>query len=89
MEILLLLKFSCPEQKTFEKMRNFVDSLYDNAYIGVNDEEGSDEEEASIFIETDQSKPLSHMANDQSKLVEEEDLHVDVNFVKPIDLAIN
>ena len=26
-KILLLLKFSCPEQKTFEKMTNFVDPL--------------------------------------------------------------
>ena len=29
LEIPLLLKFSCPEQKTFEKMKNFFDSLYD------------------------------------------------------------
>ena len=40
------------------------------------------------------SHPL-HMANDQSKLVSytnsssEEDLHIDVNFDEPIDLAIN
>ena len=87
LEIPLLLKFSCKEQKTFEKMKNFVDSLYDYEYSGVNDEESSDEEEAAIVIETDQSKPVSHTAADQSKLVsyagsssEEEDLHVDVNF---------
>ena len=29
LEIPLLLKCSCLEQKTFEKMKNFVDSLYD------------------------------------------------------------
>ena len=93
--ILLLLKFSCPEQKTFENMKNFVDSLYDYDYSGVNDEESSDEEEAAV--ETDQSKSVSHTAADQSKLVsytdrsseEEEDIHVDVNFDEPIDLAIN
>ena len=98
LEIPLLLKFSCPEQKTFEKMKNVVDSLYDYDYSGVNDEESSDEEEAAIIIETDQSKPVSHTAADQSKLVgytdssseeEEEDLDVAVNFVEPIDLAIN
>ena len=57
----------------------------------------SDEEEAAIVIETDQSKPVSHTAAGQSKLVsytessseEEEDLYVEVNFAEPIDLAIN
>ena len=68
-EIPLLLKFSCSEQKTFEIMKKFADSLYDYDYSGVNDEESSDEEEAAIVIETDQSKPVSHTAADQSKLV--------------------
>ena len=63
-------------------MENFLDSLYDYDYSGVNDEE----------------RPFSHTAVDQSKLVrytdissdeEEEDLHVDINFDEPIDLAIN
>ena len=58
----------CPEQQTFEKMKNFVDSLYDYDYSGVNDEESSDEEEAAIVIETDHSKPVSQMPAD-SKLV--------------------
>ena len=39
--LLLLLKFSCPEQKTSEKMKNFVDSLHDYDYNVVNDEESS------------------------------------------------
>ena len=63
-------------------------------YSGVNDEVGSDE--AAIIIETDQSRPVSHTGADQLKLVsntdsssEEEDLHVDVNFDEPTDLAIN
>ena len=81
----------------FEKTRNFVDSLYDYKYSGVNDEESSEEEEAAIVFETDQSKRVSHTVVDQSKLVsytdsnseEEEDPHVDSNFDKPIDLAIN
>ena len=55
------------------------------------------EEEAAIVIETDQSKPVSHKAADQSKLVSytdsssevEEDLHVHVNFDETLDLAIN
>ena len=97
LEIPLLFKFSCPEQKTFEKMKNFVDSLYDYDYSGVNDKESSDEEEAAIVTETDQSKPVSQKTAHQSKLVsytgsiseEEGDLHVDVNFDGPIDLAIN
>ena len=67
-------------------MKNFVDSLYDYDQSGVNDEETSYEEEAAIVIEIDQSKPVSHMVADQSKLVsyihssseEEEDPHVDV-----------
>ena len=80
-------------------MKNFVDSLYDYEYNGVNDEESSDEEEAAIVIETDQSKPVSHTAADQSKLVsyadssseeeQEEDLHVVANFDESIDMAIN
>ena len=79
-------------------MKNYVDSLYDYEYTGVNDEESSDEEEeAAIVIDTDQSKPVGHTAADQSKLVsytdssseEEEDLNVDVNFEEPIDLSIN
>ena len=81
-----MLKFSCLEQKTFENIKNFVDSLYGYDYSGVSNEESSDKEEAAIVIETDQSKPVSHTAADQSKLVsytgsssEEEDLHVDVN----------
>ena len=48
-------------------MKNFVDSLYDYDYSGVNDEESSDEEEAAIVIGTDQSKPVSYAAY-QSKL---------------------
>ena len=50
----------------------------------------------AIVIETDQSKTVNHMAVDQSKLVsysdsssEEEDLHVDVNFDEPTNVAIN
>ena len=77
-------------------MKNFIDSLYDYEYSRVIDEGSSDEEEAAIVIETDQLKPVSHTAADHSKLVsytesssEEEDLHVDVNFDEPIDLAIN
>ena len=96
MEIPLLLKFSCPEQKTFEKVKSFVDSLYDYDYSGVNNKESSDKEEAAIVIETDKSKSVSHTTADYSKLVsytdsssEEEDLHIDVNFDEPIDLAIN
>ena len=97
LEIPLLLKLLYPEQKTFEKMKNFVGSFYDYNYCEVNDEESSDKEEAAIVTETDQSKPVSHTAADQSKLVsytnncseEEEDLHVDVNFDEPIDLAIS
>ena len=70
---------------TFDKIKNFVDSLYDYEYSGVNDKENSDEEEAAIVTETDQSKLVSY--TDSSS--EEEDLHVDVNFDEPIDLIIN
>ena len=57
--------------ETFEKKKNFVDSPHDYDYSGVNYEGSSDEEveEAAIVIETDQSKPVSHTAADQSKLV--------------------
>ena len=76
----------------FEKMKNFVDSLYDYNYVGVNDEESSDEKEAAIVTETDQSKLVSHIVADQSKLVsytdisseEEEDLNVDVNLINQL-----
>ena len=50
-------------------LKNFVDSLYDYDCSGVNDEESSEEQEAAIVTETDQSKPVSHRAADQSKLV--------------------
>ena len=32
LEFPLWLKFLCPEQKTFEKMKNYFDSLYDYDY---------------------------------------------------------
>ena len=85
-------------EKTFEKTKNFVDSLYDYDYTGVKDEESSDEEEVAIVIETDQSKQVNHTASDQSKLVsytdssseeEEKNLHVGANFDEPINLTIN
>ena len=79
LEIPLLLKFSCPEQKTFEKMKNFVDSLYDYDYSGVNDKESSDEEEAAIVIETDQLKLVSYT---DSSSEEEEDLHVEKSVIR-------
>ena len=41
-------------------MKNFVDSLYDYECSGVNDKRSSDEEEAAIAIETDQSTSQSH-----------------------------
>ena len=53
----------------FEKMKNFVDSLYDYDFSGVNDEESSDEKEAAIALGTDLSKAVSHTTADQSKLV--------------------
>ena len=40
-------------EKTLEKTKNSVDSLYDYDYTGVKDEERSDEEEVAIVIETD------------------------------------
>ena len=80
LEIPLLLKFSCPEQKTFEKMKNFVDSLYDYDYSGVNDEESSDEEETAIVTETDQSKLVCY--TDSSSEEEEEDLHVEKSVIR-------
>ena len=47
--------------------------------------------------EIDQSKPVSHTAADQSKVIsytdssseEKEDLHFDVNFDEPANLTIN
>ena len=63
---------------------------------GVKDKETSDEEEATIIFETNQSKSVSHTAADQSNLVsytdssseEEKDLHIDVNFHEPIDMPL-
>ena len=49
--------------------------------------ESSDEREAAIFIEDDQSKLVSY--TDSSSEKEEENLHADVSFDEPIDLVIN
>ena len=49
---------------TLKKMKHFVESLYDYEYSEVNDKESSDEEEAAIFIESDQSKPVSYTVAD-------------------------
>ena len=54
--------------------------------------ESSDGREAAIFIEDDQSKPVSYTAADQSKLVsytdssseEEEDLHLTLILMKQL-----
>ena len=57
LEIPLLLKFSCLEQKTFEKIKknnDVIGSLYDYYNSGVNNEEREDEEEAAIAVETGQ-----------------------------------
>ena len=90
------LNFCARNRKRLKKFKNLkdVDSLYDYDYSTVSNEESSDEEQAAIVIETDQSKPVTHTAADYSKLIsypgsEEEDLHVDVNFDEPVDLAIN
>ena len=92
------LNFRARNRKRLKKFKNLkdVDSLYDYDYSTFSNEESSDEEQAAIVIETDQSKPFSHTVADHSKLIsytdsssEEEDLHVDVNFDEPIDLAIN
>ena len=37
-------------------MKNFANSLYGYDYSALNNEESSDEEKATIVIETDQSK---------------------------------
>ena len=74
-------------------MKNFVDYLYDYDYSGVNDGDSSNEEEATIVIETDQS--VSHKQWVTRRLVSytdsssEEDVHVDVNFDEPTDVVIN
>ena len=92
------LNFRARNRKRLKKFKNLkdVDSLYDYDYSTFSNEESSDEEQAAIVIETDQSKPFSQTVVDHSKLIsytdsssEEEDLHVDVNFDEPIDLAIN
>ena len=96
MVIITFLFWHLYQIHTFNK-KNFIDFLYDHGYSWVNEEESSDEEETAIVIETLQSKPVSHTIADQSKLLsytdrgseEEEDLHIDVNFDKPIGLAIN
>ena len=50
-----------------------LNSLYGYDYNGVNDKESNDEEEAPILIQnqtkSDQTKSVSHMAGDPSKLV--------------------
>ena len=89
----MVWKFRCflnfhAQNRRLDKLKNFVDSLYDYDHCGVNKEENSDKKEAAIVTGTDQSRPVSHMAADQSKWVssseEEEDLYVDVNFDEPI-----
>ena len=46
-------------------MKNFVDSLCVYECRGIcGDKESSDEDEAAIVIETDQSKPVKHTAAD-------------------------
>ena len=78
-------------------MKNFVDSLCDYNYSGVKDEESSDEEEAAIVIETDQSKPVVTrrlISQNWSVTVtlivrsEEEDIQIDDDFDEPIDLSV-
>ena len=91
------LNFRAYHRRCLEKWKTYANSLYGYDYSALNNEESSDEEKATIVIETDQSKWVSHTATDQSKLVsytgssneEEQDLHIDVNFDEPVDLAIN
>ena len=79
-------------------LKPFIDiSLSSLSVVQIDNPPRSDEKEAAIVIKTDQSKPVSHTAAGQSKLVsytessseEEEEPYVEVNFDEPIDLAIN
>ena len=79
---------------TEDVWKNFIDCLYDYSYSGVNGKDSSDEKQAGIFIETDQSKPVSHTVADQSKLIIYTDRSSEAvsgsgNFDEPIDLTIN
>ena len=76
LEIPLLLKFSCSQQKTFEKMKTFIQTLYDYNFTGtVKEEDSSDEEDETVTISmADDSKPddqlkqlVSYTASESTK----------------------
>ena len=54
LEIPLLLKFSCYKQATFEKMKTFVQTLYNYNFVETVSEDNSDEEdEMAVGIKSD------------------------------------
>ena len=54
LEIPLLLKFSCYKQATFEKMKTFVQTLYNYNFVETVSEDNSDEEdEMAVGIVSD------------------------------------
>ena len=83
----MLPKFLCPEQKTFEKMKYFVDSLYDTITIELTAKKAVMKKKLQLslkLISQNQSVTRRLISQnwsvDSSSEKDEEDLHVDVNL---------
>ena len=83
----MLPKFLCPEQKTFEKMKYFVDSLYDTITIELTAKKAVMKKKLQLslkLISRNQSVTRRLISQnwsvDSSSEKDEEDLHVDVNL---------
>ena len=83
----MLPKFLSPEQKTFEKMKYFVDSLYDTITIELTAKKAVMKKKLQLslkLISRNQSVTRRLISQnwsvDSSSEKDEEDLHVDVNL---------
>ena len=99
LEIPLLLKFSCSQQKPFEKMKTFIQTLYDYNFTGTaKEEDSSDEEDETVTISMaddsqpdDQLKQLVSYTDSESTSSDEDERPTleEVDSDNPIEIVID
>ena len=71
----LLLRFSCPNPETIEKLKGFIEDFYTYDYTGIIHEEASSDDELSDFeldIEDDETEITQEERSIEKETMEEE-----------------
>ena len=75
LEVPLLLRFSCPNPETIEKLKGFIEDFYTYDYTGIIHEEASSDDELSDFeldIEDDETEITQEERSIEKETMEEE-----------------